>query len=316
MRNKTVLITGVSGYLGEKLVLELHHKYDWSLVGLDIKPPSDKTLECLDIFFQQDIRAELETIFEKYAITAVIHLAWSVKPTHNVTEARSIDIEGTMNILRSAEKFKCEYFLHTSSTLAYGAHPDNDIPLTEKSLLRGNKDFHYPHHKAQVEQKIHDFLNNQNTHLKLGIIRPTSFIGPDLDNYITRILQGSWRTFFLLPYPDDDTTIQWTHINDIIQAYRIMIEQQLEGPYNAGTDSWVKMKDIPSILNKEKWAFQLPYGLLKLLLKIQWFLRISEAPPGYLDFVKYSFVASVDKLKQKGFKPKYSSEEALRTLVN
>ena len=62
---------------------------------------------------------------------------------------------------------------------------------------------------------------------KIGIIRPTAILGPNLDNYITRILSGGWRTLFLLPYPKGETIIQFTHIEDVLDAYLLMIEKRL-----------------------------------------------------------------------------------------
>jgi len=77
----------------------------------------------------------------------------------------------------------------------------------------------------------------------------------------------------------------------------------------------VRVGDIPSILCKQRRGIQVPLPLLKVLLGIQWKLHISRAPPSYLDFVAHSFVATNDKIKKKGFNPKYSTEETLVSLL-
>ena len=53
--------------------------------------------------------------------------------------------------------------------------------------------------------------------------------------------------------------------------------------------------------------------ILSFLLRIQWFIRMSEAPVGYLEFVTHPFVATSDKIKEKGFKPKFTTRDALQS---
>jgi UDP-glucose 4-epimerase len=308
MNDRVFAITGISGYLGSNLLPVLRKNFSKSLiVGIDIKKPN-KNEKMIDHFYERDIRNQLEDIFVKHHVTDVIHLAWTVKPIHNKKKAYSIDIDGTLNVLQESEAANIEYFLHTSSTLSYGAHQDNDFPLTENSPLRGNKEFHYSYHKKLVEEKIEDFILTK-PRIKIGIIRPSSFLGSDMDNYITRILSGGLKTFFMLPYPDGKTPIQWSHVDDIIDAYLIMIKKRLEGKYNATTDTTISMKEIPKLL--EGRGIRLPYATMKWLLWIEWKLRISEAPPSYLDFVKYPFVATSKKLQEHGFDPKFTSKETI-----
>jgi len=95
-----------------------------------------------------DVRNEFSSVLEEHGVTDLIHLAWILNPIHNTKKAFDIDIGGTKNALKQAYKANIDYFLHTSSTLAYGAYLDNLYPLTESNPLHGNKSFHYSYHKA------------------------------------------------------------------------------------------------------------------------------------------------------------------------
>jgi len=72
------------------------------------------------------------------------------------------------------------------------------------------------------------------------------------------------------------------------------------------------MIQIPKILKGH--GVQVPLRILKVLLWVQWKLHLSRAPPAYLDFVAYPFVATNQKIKELGYSPKYSTEEALRSI--
>ena len=311
--SRVIAVTGATGYLAQHLMEHLYQNLSdiEHFVGIDIKRAHSElnipvTYHQLDIL---DLKAEL---LMNHGVTDLIHMAWALTPTHNKNKAYKVDIEGTKNVLTAAEHSGVKYFLHTSSTLAYGAHSDNPIPLTEDSLLRGNQDFHYPYHKMLAEQLLDEFESTYKGSMLIGRIRPSTILSSDITNYIAEILKGGWRTLFLMPHPNPKTPFQFLHVTDAIQAFTLMIKKRLPGVYNATPDDSVVIGDIPIIL--EGRGVQIPFKLLRLLLWFQWQIRMSQAPPSYLDFVAYPFVASNEKLSKEGFQPTYSSKECLKTI--
>ena len=307
--SRVVAITGAAGYLGQHLIQYLNRvSTDIDLfVALDIKEKAFSS-EIPLAFYKIDIQKKFSSVLEEHGVTDLIHLAWILNPIHNAKKAYSIDVEGTKNVLEEAYIANIDYFLHTSSTLAYGAHPDNPNPLTEVEPLRGNQKFHYSYHKALVEEAI-DVFALKNKGMKIGKIRPSAILSEDIENFVADILRGGWRTLFLMPFPNKDTPIQFLHLEDALEGFRIMLDQRLEGAYNVSPDKDVKIGQIPGILNGR--GVKVPLYLLKTLLWFQWKLRLSRAPPSYLDFVAYPFVASNRKIRKLGFSPKYSTEEVL-----
>jgi UDP-glucose 4-epimerase len=311
--SRVIAVTGAAGYLAQHLMRHLYKNLSEidHFVGLDIRDGnSDGKFPAT--YHQTDILDLKADVLEEHGVTDLIHMAWTVTPSHNTKKAYKIDIEGTTNVLEEAERAGVKYFLHTSSTLAYGAHSNNPVPLTENHPLRGNKNFHYSYHKMLVEQLLDDFEANYDGSMHIGRIRPSAILSPDLKNYIAEILKGGWRTFFLMPYPEPKTPIQFLHVDDAIQAFTLMIKNRLQGAYNATPNLSVEVGDISDILDGR--GVHLPLKLLKVLLWFQWQLRLSQAPPSYLDFVAYPFVASNEKLSKEGFRPKYSTKECMTTL--
>ncbi|MHA2328573.1 MAG: NAD-dependent epimerase/dehydratase family protein [Candidatus Hodarchaeales archaeon] len=311
--SRVIAITGASGYLGQHLIPYLFQSIPNvdHFIALDIKK-IDFSSEIPYTFYKIDVRDEFSAILEKHGVTDLLHLAWNLKPVHNTKKAFQVYIGGTINTLHQAVNAKVEYFLHSSSTLAYGAHPDNNCPLTESDPLRGNKNFHYSFHKVQAEKEINKFLVNHPCALKIGIIRPAPILSSDLKSYVRGVLSGGWRTLFLMPYPDGKTPVQFLHLEDALQGFGIMLNQRLEGAFNVSPDLDVEVGLIPGIL--EGRGIHVPLRILKPLLWLQWKLYLGWAPPGYLDFVAYPFVASNQKIKSYGFIPNFSTKETLLSL--
>ena len=311
--SRVIAFTGAAGYLSQHLISYL---FEFSsdidhFVGLDIREISPQQGIPLTSY-KIDVRDEFASILEEHSVSDLIHMAWIINPVHNPKKAYQIDIEGTRNALKQAQDANIDYFLHTSSTLAYGAHPDNSYPLTESDPLRGNKNFHYAYHKALAEGDIDEFLERNPTKMKIGRIRPSAILSNDLKNFVSEILRGGWRTFFLMPYPQKDTHIQFLHLEDALLGFKSMLDQRLEGAYNICPDTDVMVGQIPGILKGR--GVRVPLRILKGLLWVQWKLRVSQAPPSYLDFVAYPFVASNNRMKKLGYNPKYSTEDALLSL--
>jgi len=310
---RVIAITGASGYLGSHLITYLHSTMNDSIseyVAMDIKRVEYPN-EIPVTFYTQDIRDDFSWILSDHEVTDLVHMAWTLTPTHNVHNAYSVDIEGTKNALTMSLQTGVTYFLHTSSTLAYGAYQDNPYPLYETHPLKGNPNFHYAYHKARVEDLIDNFEINH-PELIISRIRPSAILSYELTNYIAEILRGGWRTYFLMPYPQKNTPIQFLHLLDALEGFRIVLSKRLPGIYNLTPNMDYKVGDIPSLLNGK--GIKVPYRILKMLLWIQWKLRISRAPPEYLDFVAYPFVASNEKLQKEGFNPQYTTKDTLLTL--
>jgi UDP-glucose 4-epimerase len=313
---RVVAVTGVSGYLGRQLLPNLFENVPDidQFIGMDIKHitfPSELPV----IFYRQDIRDSFSNILIDHSVTDLIHLAWTLTPNHNLSRAYSVDIGGTKSVLDSSLEAEIQYILHVSSTLAYGAHKDNPRTLTEDMPLRGNQSLHYSKHKALAEEIIKEFeIENPNRSFKIGRARPAPILSPGLRNWFAELLQAGWRTMFIQPYPRKNTKIQFLHLNDALQGFHIMLRNRLPGAYNltpTDDDGGVIMGDIPRLMNNI--GFRAPLMALRFFVWVQWKLRISRAPSGFLDFVAFPFVASNEKLRSKGFKPQFSTRETLRS---
>jgi UDP-glucose 4-epimerase len=300
---KTIAITGISGYLGKRLwrMLDKDPGIE-KIIGIDLKEPggtSDKLK-----FFRMDINdPALAERFAEEGVDAGVHLAFIVDPIHDTELMRRVNIDGTKNFFAACEKAEVKLILVTSSASAYGAYPDNPVPLNEDSPLRGNEDFQYGREKKEMEL-ICEQYRNDHPGVTLIIVRPCIVMGPDVDNYISRMFLRK-----VYPMPKDcDPWYQFVHDEDVAGAIEFLLKHGKDGAYNVTGDGIMKLSEVLELAGSKprsisfRWAYRLA-GLM-------WRLRISPADPGIVNYIAYPWVASNEKIKKLGYRFKYNSKEA------
>lgn len=304
---KNILITGSSGYLGRRLTEALRQSDNTGeIVGIDIQPPASPPEG--GMFYQKDIRdPQIGEIFSRHRIDTVFHLAFVVKPIHNNQLMHDIDVNGSQNILDNAAAAGVSHVLVTSSTLAYGAHPDNPPQLSETDPLRGNRTFPYGYYKAVTDRMIQKFAE-AHPQLPVTILRPCTVFGPSIDNYISRMLFMP-ATVRIAGY---NPPVQFVHEDDFVEACLAGMAAEMPGAFNIAGDGTVTVDEIAAIIGTR--VLPVPARILYPILEVLWRLHCPgiEVNRGYLDYVRHPFVASNQKAKDTlGFYPKYSSKETV-----
>ncbi len=309
-----IFITGMSGYLGARLVRRFRSRNDIDdIAGADLNPPAASgTASGEAVFHSADIRDPvIADLMAKHKVDTVFHLAFVVQPIHNQDKMYDIGINGTKNVLKAAKTAGVRHVIVISSTLAYGAHPDNPEKLSEDDSLRGNKTFPYGHFKAVADRMVQDFAA-QNPDMTITILRPCTVFGPNIDNYISRML--------FLPLTvcvkGFDPPVQFVHEDDFVDACEMAMEKCLPGAFNITANGTVAITRIADILGSRLLPVQswLLYPALESLWRMH-FPRI-EVNRGYLDYIRYSFVADNRKARnQLGFKPRHTSLQTLKATV-
>lgn len=145
--DKTVLITGACGEIGQALVQELSRRGGFKLVTADLIAPPPAIADLVAEHVQGDLVYKIKTFYD-YDFDVIFHLAASLSSKAEVAteEAHRINVEGTMQLLmlaayRSEKYRKPVKFLFPSSIAAYG------MSLEEKRTVArvGEDQFNAPH---------------------------------------------------------------------------------------------------------------------------------------------------------------------------
>ena len=297
----TVAVTGASGYLAGRLVDELCGEDSVARVlGFDVRPP--KTSHPKFVFDSIDVRDEaLEARLQ--GVDVLVHLAFVMDPIHDEVTMRDVNVNGSQNVFRSAGRAGVGKVIYTSSAVAYGAHPDNDVPLTEDSPLRANLDFSYAAHKLEVEYVVRE-VQDEFPKMNFVIFRPAIVFGPNVDNAWSHSLELP----FLFNVQGYETPLQFVHEDDVSAALRFAVGNDLDGAYNLAPDDWLEHNELISLSGRR--PVQLPEPLAFSMVDRMWAMKLAEAPSGMLHYVMHPWVVSSKKLQGTGFTFSRTSREA------
>lgn len=298
----TVAVTGVSGYVGTRLVGQLDRDDRVErILGFDLRPPQARSDKLL--FDSVDIRsAALGPRLE--GVDVVVHLAFIMDPIKDEGEMRDVNVNGTQNVFDGAAAAQVRKIVYLSSTVAYGAHPDNDKPLTEESPLRANLDFSYAAHKLEVEYLVKEF-RREHPDIVFTTFRPAIVFGPHVDSAWSHFLEMP----FLVGVKGHSPPLQFVHEDDVADAVRFAVLNDLNGAYNLAAEGSLPADRILEMVGKRRWDLKEPTAFT--LLERLWSLGLAEAPAGMLHYVMHPWVASTDKLAEAGFTASHSNEETL-----
>ncbi|MFN2526262.1 MAG: NAD-dependent epimerase/dehydratase family protein [Actinomycetota bacterium] len=304
---RTIAVTGASGYVASRLIERLcADEGVGRVLGFDIAPPS--VYDAKFLFDTLDVRdAALEARLS--GVDTVIHLAFVMDPIKDEAEMRDINVNGSQNVFNCAGRAGVRKILYTSSAIVYGAHPDNDMPLTEESPLRANLDFSYSAHKLEVEYVVREF-RGEFPKVTVTVFRPAIVFGPHVDN--------AWSHFLELPLAVGisgySPPFQFAHEDDVADALLFAaLEKDLDGAYNLAAEGWLTADEALDIIKKRR--VDLPEPIAFALTDRMWSAGLVDAPAGMLHYVMHPWVMSVEKLKAAGFAVKHTNHEALSAAV-
>ncbi len=299
---QVVAVTGVSGYLGRRLLNLLDGDPSVArVVGLDVAEPEvgSPKLE----FHQIDVRdARLVKVLP--GVDVVVHLAWQFDPIRDEERMRAINVDGTRNLVEAAGATGVRKLVHASSATVYGAHPDNDFPLTEASPLRANPDFASSWHKLQAERMIEAFQEDH-PEVVVTVLRPAIVFGPDVQNFVSRMLEAP-RLTTVKGY---EPPLQLVHEEDVASALHLAVSRDLPGAFNVAADGWLNGDEVLAITGKKR--VELPEAVAFSLAERLWKVGVAEAPPGELHFVMHPWVVDNAALKAAGWVPRHGNRDTL-----
>lgn len=299
----TVAITGAAGYVGTEVAKMLcsDDRVD-RVLGFDVAP-APRFGDARFIYDSIDVRNPgLQARFE--GVDVVLHLAFIMDPIKDETHMRDVNVNGSQNVFRCAGTAGVGKIIYTSSGTAYGAHPNNDIPLDEESPLRANLDFSYPAHKLEVEYVVREF-RTEFPDVRFVTFRPAIVFGPHVDNAWSHLLE----TPVLLSIQGHEPPMQFVHEQDVASALCFAVFEDLDGAYNLAAEGWLEHEELLAVVDKRE--VKLPEPLAFALQERLWGMGMAEAPAGMLHYVMHPWVLATGKLSTAGFKCRYSNLEAL-----
>jgi UDP-glucose 4-epimerase len=297
------VVTGGSGYIGSRLIERLVERDDTERVVIaDIRPP--RSFRPKVEFSKLDVRdgAGVRELLARERPDAVVHLAFVLNPMHDENTMYEIDVGGTHNVLEAASAAGVGQMLVTSSATAYGAFPDNPVPIDEDQPVRGVPDFEYARDKTESD-RLCQLWALRHPDRVMTIVRPCIVFGPNVDNYIVR----AWtKQPFFADIGGSDVPVQFVHEDDVVEALIRLLEGRHGGAFNLAGDGMMTWGEAADLIGTPR--RKLPRKLFWRFANVMWKLRAAESPPGNLHFILHPWVVATDRLKDAtGWSPRYDS---------
>jgi UDP-glucose 4-epimerase len=308
----TYAITGSSGYIGTRMTRWLLERDGENRVlGFDVRPP--RVPDARLVHHDLDVRdPRLRELLAGRGVDALLHFAFIVDPLYDEREMSDIDLGGTRNVLDAVVAAKIPYLLATSSTTAYGALPDNPVPLAEDHPTRAAPAFVYAHDKKVMDEMLRDFAAG---HPGVGvcIVRPCIVLGPTVSNYIAATMLDQPVGALI---DGQDPPFQFIHEDDLARLLGLCVERRATGVFNAVGGGQVTVRQVARLQGKR--SVSVPHWLVRSLL---WGVQRARLlpfsmPPGVLDYYRWPWLASGERARRElGFEPRHDARQILDVVL-
>jgi nucleoside-diphosphate-sugar epimerase len=277
------------------------------IIGMDVVAPAATYNKF--VFHKQDVRDP--AIGEILAgCDTLIHMAFIVARPYSMplAEAASINLGGTWNICKAAAEMGVRKLVISSSVAAYSTLPDNPVPVTEETPLRGlYTSFYYNQHKHANEIWL-DWLQLAFPHLIISRLRPCIVMGPNQSGkgYIqpnkTHFTSAGGRSIRL----------QLVHEEDLASAFLVMVQNDLPGAYNVVGDDPATFPDMAAAAGFQ--VVEIPEEIIIQSAQSAWENGLTAAGPEWIG--ETTLICSNEKLKATGkWTPRYTTTESFIATV-
>jgi nucleoside-diphosphate-sugar epimerase len=304
------LITGGAGFLGINLVRYLHD-HGHQIVSLDLAEFDYPDMEEKITVLTGDIRDKKIVADAMKDISIVIHTAAAL-PLYTPDDIFSTDVEGTRNLIESAEKNNVERFIHISSTAVYGIPVHH--PLFEDDKLDGVG----PYGKAKIQAE-EECLKLRAKGMCVPIIRPKSFIGPERLGVFDLLFDWAkdGRSFPMIG--KGNNRYQLLDVEDLCEAIYsccTLDKVKVNDTFNIGAKEFTTMReDYQAVLDYagfNKRIKSLPEKPIIWTLRFLEALKLSPLYKWIYETASKDSFVSIEKAEiELSFTPKYSNKDAL-----
>jgi UDP-glucuronate 4-epimerase len=243
--NDTVLVTGGRGFIGRALV-KLLRRSDFKVLSLDRTPvvAEEQSEDCRQIECDLTDVNQLEAVFEREPIGAVVHLA-AILPTAAQREpllATQVNVQGSLKLIEMSRIRGIKRFVFGSSLSVYGTYSADEI------VSEGNRaapEDLYGTAKLYVEQLGRAYRDRHR--LAFVSLRIGRVVGPGAHS-----VSSAWRSEIFeaprsghsaeidLPYAGSERILV-VYVEDVARMLYTLLSapQPVHGLYNAVCESVV-----------------------------------------------------------------------------
>lgn len=219
---RTALVTGGSGFVGQRLVEMLVERGSTRVVSFDIAPTPKDARICAQIeYVQGDLTNPQQVQDACRGVECVFHIAALVGPYFPADKYVEVNYEGTLNVLAAVKALDIKKIVMSSSPSTRFPYPDPNVEgLTEADLfVKNGGDFTpvflqpYAETKALGEAAVRKACGSKAGDLLTIAVAPHQVYGPKdplfLPSLLATAASGKLRIF-----GDGENKISFCHVDN------------------------------------------------------------------------------------------------------
>lgn len=319
MTPRIVLVTGVSRYLGGRLVHALASDPSIErVIGVDTAPPARDLLSKLGRaeFVRADIRHPLiARVISSAKVDTVVHMNISATPqgAGGRTAMKELNVMGTMQLLAAVQRSSSvQRLVVKSSSAVYGASPRDPALFTEDMQPKALSGGGFAKDAAEIESYVRGF-SRRRSDVDVSVLRFSNFIGPHIDSILA--------PYFSLPVIPTmlgfDARLQLLHEDDAVGVLREVVlraDGSANGVTNVAGDGVLLLSQ--AIRRAGRAAVPVPPGAAQLAGKLVRSLGVADFSPEQMRFLNFGRVMDTTRMRDVlGFTPAYSTAEAFESFL-
>ncbi|MCO4761065.1 MAG: NAD-dependent epimerase/dehydratase family protein [Myxococcales bacterium] len=307
-RRKTrVVITGISGRLGQLLTRRLHRLEDHEIIGIDRRffRRRPKDVEHLRI----DIRRKAcEDLFRTKKIDVIYHLGLMHDPRRGSQEHHTWNILGTQRVFDYARRHGVPKVVLLSSTDVYGPQDDNPAFISEDAPLLGAQRFSQIRDLISVDMMAQSYFWKA-PEIETVVLRPVHILG-GVDNAMSNYLRLQ-RPPVIFGF---DPMMQVIHEEDMVSAIHAAATPGLRGIYNVTGPDALPLRRLVGLAGKK--PLEMPHVLAPTIARQAWMMRLLDAPAAELEYLRFAVTVDGSRAKQLlRLNPQYSAADSARAAL-
>lgn len=309
---RTVLVTGVSRYLGGRFARQLstHPEID-TVIGVDVVPPTH------DLGGAQFVRADIRNpviakIIDRGHVDTVVHMSVIATPVGagGRTPMKEINVIGSMQLLAACGKSTTLRRLVVKSTTAiYGGSPKDPACFTEEDSAKSVPRQGWGADAVEVEGYVRGF-SRRRPDVEVAVLRFANAIGHGVQTECT--------DYFRLPVAPTvlgfDPRLQFVHEDDLIAALELATVGEVSGTVNVAGDGVLALHQALGISGRP--SVPVPRGRMNAVAKLIAKASGVHIGPDLLRLLTYGRVVDTTRMRADlQFEPRFSTRAAFADLV-
>ncbi|GAA1904046.1 SDR family oxidoreductase [Streptomyces sodiiphilus] len=240
-------------------------------------------------------------------VDVVVHLALDMGLESDPAARSAYNVRGTQTVLTAAAAAGVRRVVLCTSAMVYGAHPDNDLPLSEDAELRATEEATGVGDLLEIERLA---KRAPRTHpgLNVTVVRPAILVG-GVDTALTRYFESPR----LLVVAGSRPRWQFCHVEDLASALEYAALEKVEGDLAVGCDGWLEQEEVEDLSGIRR--MELPPAVALGAASRLHRLGLTPSPAGDLAYTMHPWVVGVGRLHEAGWRPQWRNEEVLAELL-